>query len=97
MKGFKTVNVFGTECTISISKYENGNTAIQLMDAEDGFPYAVASVNFDEKLPSVEVYIKDYSENQGIADILMKEKIISEPIGSRPTGHVVVNKHTLLI
>jgi len=97
MNNMKTVTVDDTVCTINISKYGNGNTSLQLIDTEDGFPYAVASVNFDEKLPEGEMYIKNYSENAGIRDILIDAQIIGQALGYKSSGHVTVSKHRLLV
>ena len=54
-------------CTVEKAAYGNGRTALILRDAEDGGQVAVATVN----LPGVaagpdEVFIKDYSENEGM-------------------------------
>lgn len=69
------------KCFIQLAKYGNGRTAIKLMDAKDGMPICVATVNMPEiELTSSEMIIKDYSENEGVFDWLIKNKII-ESIG----------------
>jgi len=86
------------DCTITTKKYSNGRTAIELVDAEDGMPIAVATVNLpDVSLKPDEVFIKDWSENEGIMDVLIKAGIISPTIGATRTGFVIATKHKLLI
>jgi hypothetical protein len=80
MKTFKLTPVDFEESrdvTISLRKYENGRTAIRIYDA-DGEPYAVATVNMPNVLlADNEVLIKDYSENEGILDFLVKNNIVT--------------------
>jgi hypothetical protein len=68
-------------CTVEKSAYGNGRTALVLRDAQDGGQVAVATVN----LPGVtvgpdEVFIKDYSENEGMLAALEQAGIV------QPTG-----------
>jgi hypothetical protein len=67
------------ECTILISQYNTGSTAIQLISPE-GEHLMNATVN----IPTVilnpdQVCIKDYSENQGILAELIRLNIVSQP------------------
>lgn len=65
------------EVVIQTRNYPNGRKAIELIDAEDNMPYAVATVNLpDVLLADNEVLIKDYSENEGILDFLVDNKIV---------------------
>ena len=58
----------------------------------------VASVNIpEEKIGKDEIIIKNYSENEGILDILIKANIISKPIRMVETGYVEVPVCKLLI
>jgi hypothetical protein len=66
-------------------KYGNGRVALEMIGSAgskyEGEPIVVASVNIPhEKLAADEVVIKNYSENEGILDVLVKAKIISAPI-----------------
>lgn len=75
--------------TVALHKYENGRTAIQLNDATDGHPYAVASVNMPNVLlDDNEVLIKDYSENLGILDFLIKNNIVTPTPNGVDSGFV---------
>ena len=82
----------------SFARYMNGSTAINLIDCEDGMPYAVATTcmtNVD--LNPDEVTIKNWSENEGILEAMIKAGIISEPIKTIPSGYVQVPVCKLLI
>lgn len=79
MKTF-TVNQWepSTEVFVQLGNYPNGRVSISLFDAEDGCPYAMASVNLpDVLLADNEVLIKDYSENEGILDFLLENNIVT--------------------
>ena len=72
----------GVKCDVKFEKYGNGRTAIVLVD--DGEDYAIASVNMvNEPLADGYAFIKDYSENEGMLDALVKAKIV------QPTGRMV--------
>jgi len=79
MKVFKlTAHEQTYSVTVKLDKYANGRTAIQILDAIDGQPYATATVNIDHVLlADNEVLIKDYSENEGMLDFLIKNNIVS--------------------
>ena len=63
--------------TVNVTKYSDGNTALQLL--EEGAPFAMASIN----MPNVllcdnEILVKDYSENEGILDFLVENNIVTK-------------------
>ncbi len=68
-------------CDVTFEAYQNNNRiVIELTIAEDGEPMLTASVNLpNEQLGYNEVAIKNYSENEGILDILINAGIISNP------------------
>lgn len=85
-------------CVLNFEKYQNDRTAIELVDKKNGEPVLMATVNLpDEHIAKDEVIIKNYSENEGILDILVKAKIISEPLRYLETGHVKVPVCKLLV
>ena len=85
-------------CNLTFSKYLNDRTAIMLIDADDGSPVAIASVNLPETaMDDDEIAIKDYSENDGILEILVENKIVSEPIRFVKSGYVEIPICKLLI
>jgi len=68
------------------TQYGNGRTALEMVGTKGEFKgesILVASVNIpEEKIEKDEVIIKNYSENEGILDVLINAKIISKPIRS---------------
>lgn len=57
--------------------YFDGTTALQLVATNTGEPIAKATSNLpDQDLPNDHVFIKDYSENEGVLDTLTKGGII---------------------
>jgi len=65
-----------TEATVKIGSYSNNRTALQLV-SPDGELLITATVNLPhEDLLDNQVFIKNYSENTGILDVLQEKKII---------------------
>jgi hypothetical protein len=77
---------------VSLKKYNNGRTAIELLEMDPAygyFPYAVATVNMPEVLlADNEVLIKDYSENEGVLDFLIKYNIVTPTPNGIHSGFV---------
>ena len=83
------------QVVINLSKYDNGRTAIQLLQKDLDMamytPYAVATVNLSHVLlADNEVLIKDYSENEGMLDFLTKNNIVSFTPNGVQSGYVWV-------
>lgn len=92
MKTF-TINQLGQtyEVYVSKRKYSNGRTALELIDAADGLPYAVATVNLpDVLIDQNEVLIKNYSENEGMLEFLIQNNIVKHSGYGVNNGHVWV-------
>lgn len=69
------------DCIVQFHLYNNCRTAIELVDEKDGEPVLMATVNIPEAhIESDEVIIKNYSENEGILEVLIEAEIISGPI-----------------
>ncbi len=85
------IDQFGQEHVLYIQrqKYSNGNTRINLIDAIDHCPYATCTINMNE-IESGEVAIKNYSENVGILELLIENKIIEKPHRLVNQGHVII-------
>lgn len=68
------------ECIVKKSTYSDSNrTRIDLIDKNDGMPVATATVNFPKiPLEENEIIIKNYAENVGIYEALVKAGVISE-------------------
>ena len=75
--------------TVELRKYENGRTAMQINSAMDGHPYAVATVNMPNVLlADNELLIKDYSENLGMLDFLIRNNIVTPTPNGVQSGFV---------
>ncbi len=85
-------------CEVMIRQYRNDRVALELIDAEDGAPIAMATVNLpDDFLEPDHVFIKGWSENSGIAEALIEGGIIGPEVRRLPTGFVHATIHELLI
>ena len=74
-------------CIIEQGKYSNGRLALTLVDSLDGLPVSTATINLPDKhLPSGHVFIKNYSENSGMAEALTKGGIIM-PVKKHTIGY----------
>lgn len=84
------------DCQLEFGYYQNGRPAIELIDTEDGQPIATATVNIpDYPLLDNEMFIKDYSENEGMLEALVKAEIVVDT-GKRITqGFVTIPIVTL--
>jgi hypothetical protein len=75
------VMFLGYLCVVTKEKYDtNHRTAIELTIKETGEPMCTATSNLPGVIMSDnEVAIKNYSENEGILDVLIKAGVISKP------------------
>lgn len=89
---FSFVSQFGERYLLFIKRetYKEGGIRIQLYDSKDGTPYATATTSIQEDLESGEVAIKDWSENEGILDFLVQNKIVKEPHRFAESGYVKI-------
>jgi hypothetical protein len=85
-------------CIVVFHKYRNNNRiAIELADETTNESIAMATIN----LPHVElnkntVAIKNYSENEGIVEVLTKAKIIGKRVDLIISGHCAIGIYQLL-
>jgi hypothetical protein len=101
----KPIEFHGFACCVSIQHYvlnplhqDNPRIALILEDPEDGERIEVATINIPEEfLSKNEVIIKDYSENEGMLDTLMKAGIISGPKRYVESGYIKAPICELLI
>ena len=72
--------------TIHISTYADGNTCLQAVD-DEGFPAGILSVNLPEtNINANHVWIKSWSENEGVLTALVESGLV-KPLGiTQPTG-----------
>ena len=80
----------GKSLSVKYAKYANGQNGILLNYASNGGSYAVASVALDEPLRPDEVAIKNYSENEGILQSLLKARIVAPPHRFVSSGFVQI-------
>jgi hypothetical protein len=70
--------------------YANGGTpSMQLMDANDHFPFMTCTVNMPG-LEMDELAIKNYSENEGLLEFLVEEGVLEEPHRYVESGFVMI-------
>jgi len=94
-----TVIFLGQECIVEKHAYKsNDRVALELTIKATGEPMATATTNLPNiQLEKNEVIIKNYSENEGIYQILVKAGIISKSIRTEKTGWIEVLVCKLLI
>lgn len=92
----KRVHFYNWDCNVKIESYAKGGMAILLEDIRDGSPVATATLNI-KGLKDNEVAIKNYSENEGILEVLVDAGIVSAPIRYENSGYVKIPVCILLI
>lgn len=71
------------DCVLKKGKYGNGRMALYLEDAGTFERIAVCSVNLEGfPLKENEAFIKNYSENEGMLDALVKSGAVKETNGA---------------
>lgn len=92
------VNFGGFDCMVQKSNYLNGKTLLRLLDLNDYFPIATATVNISEvELNENEILIKNHSENEGMLETLEKAGIVKDTGKSVRIGFVKIPIAELLI
>lgn len=78
---------FGAECQNMVRPvvrgfYKDGSPCIGLVDAKTSEPWATCTVYLAERPSAGSIFIKDYSENEGMVDLLLENGVIQEtPVG----------------
>ncbi len=97
------------ECHIVKKSYSNGRLALQLMNAkslkEPNYSMqlgteciATVTINLpNEDIADDEIFIKNYSENEGMLEALLEANVISKPIKYVKIGFVEVPLCKILI
>ncbi len=91
---------FTKEQVRKVEYQNNGRAALEIIDESEGYPESVAipTVNLpNEGIGHDEVFIKNWSENEGVLDDLIAMGIISKPLGSVKTGFCIAHRCKLLI
>lgn len=83
LKKFKDNLVYdGNVVRLNLLKYMEPKNNALTMELLDGDPYATCSINIDDKLSGNDlICIKDYSENQGMLNFLLKNNVLTEVVG----------------
>ena len=104
MKGLKYQGPFPIgwdDVTLHVAAYANGRIALLTWatDPEVGYPEPLftATVNLPEQSCGPdEVWVKDWSENEGMTDWLLTNKIIAPgPTATITSDHVTVSRYKL--
>lgn len=82
------------EVELNFGKYSNGSTAIRA--SQNGEPMFVATVALDELPPKGHVFLKGWSENEGVPQALEKAGIVKLTGRKIPTGYVEAEEAELL-
>lgn len=89
MNSFTIVKFKRWICFIEMGIYPNDRKAIELINAKNGESVLVATINVPEIIINEdEVIIKNYTENEGVLEALIKAKVISSPIRTIQTGFI---------
>ena len=88
-----TVQFKDWRCKLYLASYSDGNTALSMYDTEDGSAIACVTVNLVPVEPELLddralVYLKDYSENEGMLDLLVAEGIVKRTGHTRQSGYI---------
>lgn len=85
-----------TDCSIKLAEYANHQAALVVIHNSEQL--LKASVNMpDHKIPEGYICIKDWSENEGVLDSLIENRIVESPEYFLPSGFVDVAICKLLI
>ncbi|AEL97979.1 hypothetical protein CL65_gp071 [Mycobacterium phage Patience] len=85
---------------IELAKYHDNTTAIRFVDVNTFEPVAIATVclsKFKEVPAEGNVFIKDWSENEGMLKCLQDAGILGEQVREVATGFVMVQECPLLL
>ena len=80
-------------CSLKKAQYANGRDALLLLDANTEEPVAYATVNLpDHHIQSGHVFIKDWSENEGMYETLLESGVIKEVVNQIRSGFVMIKE-----
>lgn len=87
------------DCVLFETKYIFGDRKAWILeDASDGSPVATCSVNLpDEPLSDNEIFIKDYSENEGMLKALIERGFVEDTGRRVPSGWVNIPVAKIII
>ncbi|WP_442638158.1 hypothetical protein [Rossellomorea marisflavi] len=80
----------GAVVSLELAKYAHNNQKAMTFSDEEGIPYFVATLCVEDKLEDDEVAIKDYSENSGVLEWLIKNELVHPPHNQTFSGYAVI-------
>lgn len=79
------------EAELRVAKYPNGRKAIYFVDAETKEELLIATTNLpNHRLPPGHVFIKDYSENEGILSEMIRLGLCKPSAKTAASGFVEI-------
>ena len=81
---------------VELGLYANGSTALRIWSFE-GEPLLTATVAIDLVPDDGNVFIKDYSENEGVLNCLIDQGVVSKPLREHQAGFAIVHECKLLV
>lgn len=76
---FSTRYISAMQVDLNLGHYGNGRPALQVFDSETEEPITTLTVNLpEEDCGEDEIWIKDYSENEGVLPWLLSENLVEE-------------------
>lgn len=93
---FESTYIPKGDYALRASRYPNNRPALLINDKTTGEPVAVLSVNLPQNpLRHDEIFIKNYAENEGVADGLVAAGIVQPPHRWVMSGYVQIPVCTL--
>lgn len=95
----KELEYYGERVKLFLGKYIHPKNNALFMETLDGDPCCTCSINIEtnETVDDNLVFIKDYSENEGMAKFLLGNGVINEIIGYQPSGYILAPIATLCL
>ena len=92
MEKYTTYTYRDTTVILEKRQYANNKRLrIDMIDMEDGTPYATVTVNLpNEKMESNEIAVKDHSENEGMLKFLQNNNIVGPVKRYARSGYVEI-------
>lgn len=93
LKTFEKELVYnGDKVKLFLGKYIEPQNNALFMETLNGDPHAICSINIDTEEPVENdlVFIKDYSENEGMINFLLENGVIEEVVGLEMSGFVLI-------
>ena len=94
MMTFKTKYGEYPNCEFVTGYYPNGNLALEVAIKDEG-PLCTCTVNPGQTVGSHAIAVKNYSENEGMVEVLTEMGIIGRELYRIPSGWVEIPVHEL--